>query len=75
MRTAPARTARRRRRPLARALLLAAAGVLLFAFGIALGEALEEGPATGTRTEIRTLRPATVAPPPRTVTVTVTGSG
>ncbi len=66
------RRARPRRRPLARVALLVAAGVLLFLFGVALGEALEEGPSGGTRTEVRTLRPATVAPPARTVTVIVT---
>jgi len=39
---------------------------------VALGEALRDKPRPGVRTQVRTLRPATVAPPPRTVTVTVT---
>ena len=68
--------ASRRRRPQrarrARAAVLVAAGALLFAIGVALGEALRDNPRPGVRTQVRTLRPATVAPSPRTVTVTVT---
>jgi hypothetical protein len=58
---------------LPRAALLIAAATLLFAVGVALGEALHDQPSPGSRTQVRTLRPATVAPPPRTVTVTVQG--
>jgi len=47
----------------------------VFATGVALGEALQEQPQPGERTEVRTLRPGTVGPPPRTVTVTVTAEG
>ncbi len=57
-------------RPLA--LLLGAA--LVFAVGVALGQALRDEPVAGERTEVRTLRPGTVARP-RTVTVTVTAEG
>jgi hypothetical protein len=55
--------------------LLLAAGGLLFALGVALGRATREEPDSGRRVEVRTLRPSTVAPPARTVTVTVTGEG
>jgi hypothetical protein len=70
--TARYRGARPQRSRRARTALLVAAGTLVFAVGVALGEALGDNPRPGTRTEVRTLRPATVAPPPRTVTVTVT---
>jgi len=68
---------RRRGRP--RAVLwlaLAAAGLLLFVVGIAVGEALHDNPRPGgTRTFVRTLRPLRLAPsvPAQTVTVTATG--
>jgi hypothetical protein len=55
-----------------RALVLAAAAAAVFAVGVALGQALRERPEPSERTEVRTLRPGTVTPPPRTVTVTVT---
>lgn len=46
--------------------------LLAFALGIALGQALEENPQPGeTQTSVRTLKPADLAPPPETVTVTV----
>jgi hypothetical protein len=56
--------------------LRVAAGVALlllaFAIGIAFGQALEENPQPGgTQTSVRTLRPADLAEPPETVTVTV----
>jgi hypothetical protein len=63
---------RRSQRPrLPRAALLLAAGALLFAAGVALGEALRDQPRPGSQTQVRTLRPATVGPSARTVTVTV----
>jgi hypothetical protein len=51
---------------------LRAAGLLIvFAIGIALGQALDDSsPPSGTETSIRTLVPATLSP--ETVTVTVT---
>lgn len=67
--------ARRRRRRLrgARAALVAAAALLVFAVGLALGRALEEGPAGArTITSVRTLKPLPLAPPAKTVTITVT---
>jgi hypothetical protein len=67
---------RRRRRPRAGLwLALGVAGLALFAFGVALGEALHDNPRPGgTRTYVRTLHPLRVAPsvPARTVTVTAT---
>jgi hypothetical protein len=60
----PARTRRRY-------LVFALVGALLaFVLGLALGQALEEGgKGSGAVTYERTLDPVTVAPPPRTVTV------
>ncbi|MBD0330888.1 MAG: hypothetical protein ICV64_12390 [Thermoleophilia bacterium] len=60
---------------LARAAVLAVLAALLFAVGLSLGRATRESPAPGQRTLVRTLHPATVAPPRRTVTVTVTAEG
>ena len=55
-----------------RALLGAAAFLLVFALGVALGEALHDNPGTGeTRTLVRTLRPLPLAPAAHT-TVTIT---
>jgi hypothetical protein len=67
---------RRRRRPRAALwLALAAAGVVLFVVGVAVGEALHDNPRLGgTRTFVRTLRPLTVAPSVSTQTVTVTAT-
>ena len=59
----------RRRRPW-RLLLLLPLAVILFALGLAVGEALHDNPAPGLRTESRELRPVTL--PPERVTVTVT---
>jgi len=53
---------------------LAVGGVLLFLLGIALGQALDDAPEQGTRTQVRTLRPLPLAPARETVTVTVTGT-
>jgi hypothetical protein len=47
--------------------------VLAFLLGLGLSRALEEGPATGERTIVRTLDPLPLAPAERTVTVTVNG--
>ena len=50
----------------------AAASVLLFVLGIAVGESLDDSPRPGgTQTLVRTLRPLPLAPAART-TVTVT---
>lgn len=53
--------------------LLVVGAVLLFAVGIAVGEALHDNPQPGgTQSLVRTLRPLPVAPAAReTVTVTV----
>jgi hypothetical protein len=62
-----------RRRRL-RVLALVVAGGLLFALGVAFGEALHDNPRGGeTQTRVRTLRPVQL--PPAEVTVTVTTSG
>jgi len=50
--------------------------LLVFALGIALGEALHDNPSPGgDRTYVRRLRVREVGSPPRTVTVTVTSAG
>ena len=65
------RRPRRKQRPLLRLGLLATALVVVFALGVALGQALEEGPGTGgTVTRVRTLHPLPIAPARETVTVT-----
>ena len=71
-----ARGRRRRFRPLRLVLGLVLA-VGMFAAGLSLGRALDEGPSPGgTRTLERTLKPLPLAPvsPPTTVTVTVTAT-
>jgi hypothetical protein len=57
----------------ARRLLVAAGLLLVFAIGIAVGQALDDSPATGgTQTGVRTLRPLQLPPAARsTVTITV----
>jgi hypothetical protein len=67
---------RRRRRPrTARWLLLAAAGIVLFGVGVALGEALHDNPRPGgTRTFVRTLHPLSIPPAVETKTVTATAT-
>jgi hypothetical protein len=70
-----ARRPPRRRRPrrLWWALLLLAGAIAIFAVGVAVGEALRDAPRPGgKRTYVRTLRPRTVSPAQRTVTVVVT---
>jgi hypothetical protein len=56
-----------------RAVLAGAALLVVFAIGVALGEALHDNPGTGsTQTLVRTLNPLPIAPAAReTVTVTV----
>jgi type IV pilus biogenesis protein CpaD/CtpE len=67
------RPARRRRR-LWPVLLVVAGVAAAFALGVAVGEALRDAPQPGgKRTDVRTLRPVTVSPTERTVTVVVTG--
>jgi hypothetical protein len=62
---------RRRRRPLGAWALRAAGLLILFAVGVALGQALDDSsPPTDTSTSVRTLVPATLKA--ETVTVTVT---
>jgi hypothetical protein len=56
-----------------RAILLVAAGAILFAVGVALGQALEDdAPPAGTQTLVRTLKPLQLPPAQVTVTVTTT---
>jgi hypothetical protein len=64
---------RRRRRRRGRILALLLGGVLLFAVGIALGQALHDNPSPSQDrdTVIRTLHPGTLPPEQATVTVTV----
>jgi hypothetical protein len=68
------RPPRRRRRAVVRWLLVALAAALLFAVGIATGEALRDNPTPGgTQRLVRTLKPLALVPAARTtVTVTVT---
>ena len=64
-------SAHKRRRRLGPWALRAAGLLLVFAIGLALGQALDDSsPPSGTRTSVRTLAPVTLAP--QTVTVTVT---
>ncbi len=70
MRPRPQRKPRRR---LGIWALRAAALLLVFAAGIALGQALDDSSApAGTRTSVRTLVPGTLSPETVTVTVTTT---
>ena len=62
------------RRRLSRPLLVAAGLLLTLLVGIAIGQALEDGPDPGgTQTNVRTLQPQPLPPAARTVTVTVRG--
>lgn len=55
-----------------RRILLGAAVLVVFALGVALGQALNDNPQPGRQTLIRTLEPLPLAPAAReTVTVTV----
>jgi hypothetical protein len=57
-----------------RAAALVLAGALLFALGVAVGQALEDNPAPGGKqVRVRTLEPVQLAPARVTVTVTTTG--
>ena len=68
--TVGGRRTRRRRSPLLVWGLPVVGAVIVFALGVALGQALEENRGDGgTQTSIRTLRPETL--PAETVTVTV----
>jgi hypothetical protein len=50
---------------------LLVAGVILFALGVAVGQALNDaGPPAGTQTRVRTLTPLPLPPARETVTVT-----
>ena len=64
------RTARRRR-PAVRLLLPAIAAIVVFAVGVALGEALHDNPKPGGNRTV--VKPLTLTVEPETVTVTVTG--
>ena len=76
MTAAPARPRRprRRRRRWPRVLAIVLGLVVLFAFGVGLGEALHDNPTPGgTQTLVRTLHPLPLVPVAQnTVTVTVT---
>jgi hypothetical protein len=64
----------KRRSPLLRPALTVLGLVVAFVVGLALGKALEDGPAPGgLQTSVRTLEPRSLPPAPRTVTVTTTG--
>jgi hypothetical protein len=64
------RPQRDRRRDLGLRAVRAAAVLVVFAAGVALGQALDDSsPPAGTRTSVRTLVPGTLSP--ETVTVTV----
>jgi hypothetical protein len=59
--------------PLLKGAALVVVGAVLFALGVALGEALHDNPRPGgTRTSVRTLEPQQLAPARITVTVTTT---
>jgi cytochrome bd-type quinol oxidase subunit 2 len=64
------RRARRKSRSLLPWIVRVGAALIVFAFGVALGQALNESPRSGeTQTSVRTLVPETL--PAQTVTVTV----
>ncbi|HET8607864.1 MAG TPA: hypothetical protein VFL66_12660 [Gaiellaceae bacterium] len=61
----------RRRIRRGRVAALIVAGAVLFALGVAVGEALHDNPRPGgTQTRVRTLRPLPLPPARETVTVT-----
>jgi hypothetical protein len=60
----------RKRRGWVRPLLGLLAIVVVFAVGLALGEALHDNPTGGTQTVVRTLKPLPLPPARETVTVT-----
>lgn len=60
----------RRRSPLPKLLVAIALGALLFAVGVALGQALSDNPEAGrTRVDVRTLKPLPLPPVRETITV------
>jgi len=64
---------RRRRRHVGRWLFRAAAILVVFAIGIAIGQTFDDSSATsGTQTSVRTLQPGTLSAETVTVTVTTT---
>ena len=66
----------RRRNRLLRPALTLVGLLVAFLLGLAVGRALEDGPAPGgLRTDVRTLEPRPLPPAARTVTVTVTTGG
>lgn len=69
----PERRRPRKRRGWTRFLLLLAAIVVVFAIGLALGQALHDNPSGGTQTVVRTLKPLPLPPARETVTVTRPG--
>jgi hypothetical protein len=54
-------------------LLWAAAVVVVFGVGLAVGEALHDNPSGGTQTVVRTLKPLPLPPARETLTVTTGG--
>jgi hypothetical protein len=72
-RVRPERRPRRKRRGWVRPLLWAAAVVVVFGVGLAVGEALHDNPSGGTQTVVRTLKPLPLPPARETVTVTTGG--
>jgi hypothetical protein len=58
-----------------RAALLLVVAAAIFGLGVGLGQALRDGETpSGTRTQVRTLKPLPLAPARETVTVTVPAS-
>ena len=55
-----------------RVVALVVGAAVVFALGVAVGQALHDAPPEGKQTQVRTLRPVQV--PPARVTVTVTTS-
>jgi len=56
-----------------RFLVVLGAIVVVFAIGLALGQALHDNPSGGTQTVVRTLKPLPLPPAQETVTVTRPG--
>lgn len=69
----PERRPPRKGRGWLRVLVVLGAIVVVFAVGIALGQALHDNPSGGTQTVVRTLKPLPLPPARETVTVTRPG--
>ena len=69
----PGRRPPRKRRGWVRFLVVLGAIVVVFAIGLALGQALHDNPSGGTQTVVRTLKPLPLPPAQETVTVTRPG--